>query len=190
MLRFGIFFNTQILMCIFFVDSFKFCSRFSKVLPILKKVNSSITRFSEQQKGFNAHYYYPLVFACAAMFFLIIDGHTGSFLRTVSITTFIFSACLTSVTLIVAAQPQVISGSLIPIIRRCLFFGSYRSATIRQSLFALKIEEIHSQLMQKMIGITCGRLFIFTNETNLHALIMFATNVVLIIDLFQHYFLV
>lgn len=161
----------------------------TKLLKHLERANASMYRFADHQSAFNGYYYYTMILACEGLFFLVIDGETKDFLRICMISVFVFAGGITSAALMIFARPQVVSSSLIPIIRRCLFLSSFHSNTATQSVFVLKVEEAHAQLVNRMIGVKCASVFIFTNRSNLQTLISFALNVVLIVNLFRNYLL-
>lgn len=127
--------------------------------------------------------------ACDALLFLVVDSHSKSFLRLVSLSIFLFAAGITAVAFFIFSRPQVISSTLTPTIRRCLFLASSQATNTKQSVFVFRIEELHTQQLNRLIGIHCAEIFSFTNQSNLKTLIAFVLNVILIMNLFRQYLL-
>ena len=155
-----------------------------RLLQDLCKTNKSMIIYSIEYQRFIGCFCYTMIFACDVFFFIMIDWRTKSFLKIVAFTVFAFSASITTMAFVILSIPNNNLALIIPIISRTLFKNHLNLN------FHLKLMNLHNQItVDQMIGVSCAGVYTITNLSNLRTLIAFCLNVILILNLFQSYFL-
>ena len=72
-----------------------------QLLQDLCKINNKVIRYSDEYQTFIGCFYYTMIFACDALFFLMIDWRTQQILKSLSTSIFTFIASITTVAFII-----------------------------------------------------------------------------------------
>ena len=140
--------------------------------------------YSREYQNFIGCFYYTMIFACDVLFFFMIDIKTQSFLKIVATTVFAFAASITSIAFIIFSLPNNNLVVIVPTITKIL------NQNQMSQYLQWKLMNLHNQMtIDLMIGVNCAGVYTITNLTNFHTLITFCLNVILILNLFQNYYL-
>ncbi|XP_075678382.1 uncharacterized protein LOC113793522 [Dermatophagoides pteronyssinus] len=154
----------------------------------LTQINHEVVDLSNEMSMMSFVVYGFYLFALDVELFLLIDGRSQLFFRLVLLNVFavtIFFAVMIFTTL---ANLNQYSRQMIPIVRYYLHdYGE--KVTLKPNLLdKYRLIELDHQFNDDLIGHDCARMFVFTRFTNLMMVIEFTLNLLMIINLFQHYF--